>query len=89
MGSVAAAYTANGTNYNSFYYLALLNNAAGGCIFDRTNYNITDIAAFTEGTTQNFDDQDVLSTGIICNVESAFLLNHRAYPPILIFVYQF
>ena len=89
MGSVAAAYAVYAADYDSLDYLALLNNAAGGCIFDRSNHNITDIAALTEGTTQNFNNQDVLSTGIICNVESAFLLNHRAYPPIIIFLYQF
>jgi len=52
---------------NGFHNVAFFNNAAGCCLFNGTNHDITDTGIATSGTTENTDAHKFLGTGVVGN----------------------
>ena len=65
-----------GTNNYSLHNVALFNNTAWCCIFDRSNNNVTNIRISSSRSTHNTDNEQLFCSCVIGYLKSTFLLYH-------------
>jgi hypothetical protein len=64
IGTVGATNTLVGTDDNCLNDFALLNGAAGGCLADRGNDNVADVAVLALGAAKYADAFDFFGAGL-------------------------
>ena len=59
--------------------VALLNGAAGGCLLDRADHDVTNVCVSLAGAAQHAEAHQLLGTGVVGNFEISLHLNHFRY----------